>query len=76
MFHAVRFYSNMLNWDRDVTGRPLAWPNHLGCPQFEDLAPMMSPRFVHQESELLNNCVNQILCQGRKKGEAVEGELL
>ncbi len=66
----------MAPFSPDVAYGSLAWANHLGCPWFEDLAPMMSPGFVHQESELLNNCVTQILCQGGEKDEAAVGELL
>ena len=66
----------MAPFSPDVLYGSLEWANHLGCPCFEDITPMISPRFVHQAFELLNNCVNQILCQGREKGEVVEGELL
>ncbi len=43
----------MAPFSPNVAYGSLAWANHLGCPWFEDLALMMSPRFVHQESELL-----------------------
>jgi hypothetical protein len=51
-------------------------PNHLYCQWFEDLTFMKPPRFLCQGSELLNNCVNQILCQGGEKDEAAVDELL
>ena len=57
----------------------LALANHLSCPQFEDLAPMMSPGFVHHELESikLNVCVKANIVPGKgKEGEAVADKLL